>query len=115
MRTDSTTGAATARPPRTEFHTPAQSLLSRLLQADPLGAQRSPLARPVAATGAPAQTTFKLFEHAGADRALAAQFISRRFCESFGARVEAFMPRLFGMYDPDGKLRGALGLRSARH
>jgi Thermostable hemolysin len=113
MRTDPTTAATDAVPPRAEFHGPAQSLISRLSQADLPGAQRSRLGKPVAATGAPAE--FKLFEHAGADRGLAEQFISRRFHESFGARVEAFMPRLFGMYDRDGKLCGALGLRSARH
>jgi hypothetical protein len=111
MRTDSTTAATIGGPAHADFRSPAQSSLSRLLQAHLPQAG----AKPAAATGSPADAGFELFEHVGADRALAEQFISRRFCESFGARVEAFMPRLFGMYDRDGRLRGALGLRSARH
>jgi hypothetical protein len=73
------------------------------------------LAKPAAPAASHADAGFELFEHVGADRARAEQFISRRFCESFGARVVAFMPRLFGLYDRGGSLRGALGLRSARH
>ncbi len=109
MPTDPLSVATTARPARAESRPPTRPLLSRLLHAE-----RLPTGRP-AATGCSAATTFELFEHLGADRALAEQFISRRFDESFNARVEAFMPRLFGMYDAEGNLRGALGLRSARH
>jgi hypothetical protein len=108
MRTDSTSGLAIARPERAGFRS-----LSGRLQAN-LPREGVP-AHGKPATGSSADTGFELFEHVGADRALAEQFISQRFCESFGARVEAFMPRLYGMYDRDGKLRGALGLRSARH
>jgi hypothetical protein len=56
---------------------------------------------------------FELFEHVHADRALAEQFIGQRFAESFGSRVEAFMPRLFTLRNQDGEICGALGLRSA--
>jgi hypothetical protein len=64
-----------------------------------------------------AQTTvtpvFELFEHVGNDRAEAEAFISQRFAESFGSRVEAFMPRLFSLRNRDGDICGAFGLRSA--
>ncbi|MGH8121972.1 MAG: thermostable hemolysin, partial [Rudaea sp.] len=58
---------------------------------------------------------FELFEHTGSDRAIAEEFISRRFAQSFGARVEAFMPRLFTVRNQDGFICGAFGLRSATH
>jgi hypothetical protein len=53
-----------------------------------------------------------LVEHKGIDRGFAEAFIADRFQQSFGARIEAFMPRLFGMRDHDGRLCGAFGLRS---
>ena len=56
---------------------------------------------------------FELREHVGADRAAAETFISQCFAESFGSRVEAFMPRLFSMRNRDGDICGAFGLRSA--
>lgn len=56
---------------------------------------------------------FELIEHLGADRASVEIFISQRFAESFGCRVEAFMPRLFSVRDRDGTICGAFGLRSA--
>jgi len=56
---------------------------------------------------------FELFEHITTDRAVAERFISQRFAESFGSRVEAFMPRLFTLRNQDGDICGALGLRSA--
>ncbi len=56
---------------------------------------------------------FELFEHIKADRAVAERFIGQRFAESFGSRLEAFMPRLFTLRNRDGKVCGALGLRSA--
>jgi hypothetical protein len=62
------------------------------------------------ATGSPA---FELFEHVGADRTTAETFISQCFADSFGSRVEAFMPRLFSMRSRDGIVCGAFGLRSA--
>lgn len=55
-----------------------------------------------------------LREHVGADRSALEAFIRDRFAESFGARVEAFMPRLFGLHDANDALCGALGLRSAQ-
>ncbi|MBS1190398.1 MAG: Thermostable hemolysin [Rhodocyclaceae bacterium] len=56
---------------------------------------------------------YELLEHASADRARVENFISQRFHESFGSRVEAFMPRLFSLRDPQGNICGAFGLRSA--
>lgn len=58
-------------------------------------------------------TGFKLIEHAGSDRVLAEQFISQRFAESFGSRIESFMPRLFSLRNDQGDICGAFGLRSA--
>ena len=57
--------------------------------------------------------SFELIEHAGADRVQAEQFISQRFAESFGSRVESFMPRLFSLRNVHGEICGAFGLRSA--
>ena len=54
-----------------------------------------------------------MFEHVGADRVIAERFISKRFAENFGSRVEVFMPRLFSLRNRDGDLCGAFGLRSA--
>jgi hypothetical protein len=56
---------------------------------------------------------FELIEHAGPDRVQAEQFISQRFAESFGSRVESFMPRLFSLRNEHGEICGAFGLRSA--
>ncbi|MBL8414718.1 MAG: thermostable hemolysin [Propionivibrio sp.] len=56
---------------------------------------------------------FELFEHVGAGRADVEKFISQRFAESFGSRVEAFMPRLFSLRNREGDICGAFGLRSA--
>jgi len=60
-----------------------------------------------------AAPVFELIEHNGPDRVLAEQFISQRFAESFGSRVESFMPRLFSLHNQDGDICGAFGLRSA--
>jgi hypothetical protein len=59
--------------------------------------------------------SLELREHSGADRAEAEQFISERFASCFGARVDAFMPRLFSLRDERGQVCGAFGLRSAMH
>jgi len=56
---------------------------------------------------------FELVEHLGANRAVVETFISQRFAETFGSRVESFMPRLFSMRNRDGDICGAFGLRSA--
>jgi hypothetical protein len=61
-------------------------------------------------TGSP---VFELIEHVGADRAAVEAFISQRFAERFGSRIEAFMPRLFSVRNQDGDICGAFGLRSA--
>lgn len=55
---------------------------------------------------------FHLVEHLGSDRARVEHFIRRRFAESFSARVEAFMPRLFSVQNAAGEICGAFGLRS---
>ncbi len=56
---------------------------------------------------------FELIEHIGSDRAAVEAFISQRFADSFGSRIEAFMPRLFSVRNREGELCGAFGLRSA--
>lgn len=60
-----------------------------------------------------AQPRFELFEHVGGSRATVEAFISQCFAESFGSRIEAFMPRLFSVRDEAGEFCGAFGLRSA--
>lgn len=84
-----------------------QSLISYFLPA-----AKPALRRAVAAAPA-GDGEFQLVEHVGADRAKVEQFIRRRFAESFGARVDAFMPRLFSVQDARGEICGAFGLRSA--
>ena len=66
-----------------------------------------------AAAKASASPAFELIEHVGADRAAVEAFISQRFAESFGSRIEGFMPRLFSLRNRDGDICGAFGLRSA--
>ncbi|HEY2396003.1 MAG TPA: thermostable hemolysin [Rudaea sp.] len=63
----------------------------------------------------PAIATGELREATGANRVVVERFIAHYFAERFGARIEAFMPRLFGMYGQDGEIRGAVGLRSSHH
>jgi len=55
----------------------------------------------------------KLHEHTGAERAEVERFIRFRFASSFGALVDAFMPRLFSLRSETGELCGAFGLRNA--
>ena len=57
---------------------------------------------------------YMLIEHGCGDRLAAEKFIARCFAESFGARVDAFMPRLFTVRRSDGSICGAFGLRSAQ-
>lgn len=62
--------------------------------------------------------TFELREAYGAERARTEQFIAGRYKRDFGARIEAFMPRLFSLRAAapgghDAPIEGALGLRSA--
>jgi len=57
---------------------------------------------------------YALIEHDCATRVVAEKFISRCFARSFGARVAAFMPRLFSVQRSDGTVCGAFGLRSAQ-
>ena len=66
-----------------------------------------------AAAATSASPAYELIEHVGADRAAVERFISQRFAESFGSRIEGFMPRLFSVRNREGKICGAFGLRSA--
>jgi hypothetical protein len=66
------------------------------------------------ASGEPPLAAYELHEHTCAERAAVEEFISRRFFETFGSRVEAFMPRLFSLRDRNGRICGAFGLRSAQ-
>lgn len=97
-----------ARLPRIEIQPSTPACPSLLRPADNTPDKNGPGAD--APAGRP---FFDLFEHVGSDRAVAEAFISQRFAESFGSRIEAFMPRLFSVRNPDGDLCGAFGLRSA--
>lgn len=57
---------------------------------------------------------YVLIEHAFETRRTAEEFIARRFAETFGAQIEAFMPRLFTLELPGGRICGAFGIRSTR-
>jgi len=61
-----------------------------------------------------ASARYSLHEHRGRQRRMAERFIGDCFLDTFGSRVEAFMPRLFTVQQPDGTLCGAFGLRSGR-
>ncbi len=63
-------------------------------------------------TKAVCSPVFELIEHVGDDRAAVETFISQRFAECFGSRIEAFMPRLFSLRNREGDICGAFGLRS---
>ena len=58
---------------------------------------------------------YALVEHGSRTRPEAEKFIANRFAESFGARIDAFMPRLFTLRSPNGDICGAFGLRSTPH
>jgi len=93
------------------------ALLVAPTATDPNPPTGIPRARPIGDVRPVAALTpaFQLVEHTGPSRVLAEKFIHKRFADAFGARIEAFMPRLFCMYNADVELCGALGLRSARH
>lgn len=62
--------------------------------------------------------TFELRESHDSERTRAEQFIAERYKRDFGARIEAFMPRLFSLCASghghfNAPVEGALGLRSA--
>ena len=61
-----------------------------------------------------ASPRYSLIEHDCATRAVAEKFIGRNFARSFGAHVDAFMPRLFTLQRHDGTVCGAFGLRSTQ-
>ncbi len=63
----------------------------------------------------PASAAGELREATGENRVVVEKFIAHYFGKRFGAHIKAFMPRLFGMYGQDGKICGAVGLRSSRH
>jgi hypothetical protein len=59
----------------------------------------------------------ELREAQGSERAQTEHFIAERYRRNFGARIEAFMPRLFALRatgDEGQCIEGALGLRSAQ-
>ena len=55
----------------------------------------------------------RLHEHTGSERAEAETFIGSKFANYFGARIDAFMPRLFSLKNEAGEMCGAFGLRYA--
>ncbi len=56
---------------------------------------------------------YSLVEQTGSGRVVVERFISQCFFESFGSRVETFMPRLFSLHSANGEIQGAFGLRPA--
>ncbi len=94
-------------PPLSAFQASPDCLLRAFARrgGDELAANRRP---------ALAEPLFRLVEHTGSNRAEVERFISERFFESFGSRVQAFMPRLFSLRGPAGVIHGAFGLRSAQ-
>jgi hypothetical protein len=95
--------------PPIDFRASLQALHMLLLQ----GGKASTRVAPAAAEPS-APPIFELFEHVGADRSSVEAFISQRFAESYGCRIEAFMPRLFSVRSRNGDICGAFGLRSAQ-
>ena len=83
------------------------------LQAQPHPVESAPPPCIPVAGEAVRRPPYELVEHVGSSRAAAETFISQRFAESYGSRIEAFMPRLFSVRNPAGELCGAFGLRSA--
>ena len=55
---------------------------------------------------------YTLFEAAAHERAPLEHFIRENYARNFGARIDAFMPHLFGLRDSAGTLCGAFGLRT---
>ena len=98
----------TALLPAFEFRASLQALQTLLLPASKAQSRAIPVA--AHATGKP---DFELVEHVGGERSSVETFISERFAECFGSRIEAFMPRLFSVRNRAGELCGAFGLRSA--
>ncbi|MBS1161942.1 MAG: Thermostable hemolysin [Proteobacteria bacterium] len=95
-------------PPPLELRSSFNSLFSFLFPRE-----KSSPATNRSQAGANAVSAFELIEQVGPGRAVAEQFISQRFAESFGSRVDSFMPRLFTLRDQHGVICGAFGLRSA--
>jgi hypothetical protein len=96
------------RLPRIEVRTSILALHAFLFHGGKASTGEVPAA--IKTIGSP---VFELIEHVGDDRGDAETFISQRFAESFGSRVEAFMPRLFSLRNQEGVICGAFGLRSA--
>ncbi len=59
-------------------------------------------------------SNFKLCEAFGSARLEAETFIRDRYAQSFAARIDTFMPRLFCLRGEDDSLLGAFGLRAAQ-
>lgn len=57
----------------------------------------------------------RLVEHLGSDRRDAELYIGQRYARNFGARIQAFMPRLFTVRDGNNRICSAFGLRAAHH
>ena len=94
--------------PAVEFSPPGQTLPAFFFTESnlPVKPARGRLSTAIA-------QSFRLVEHAAGDRSEIEHFISQRFADCFGSKVEAFMPRLFSLRNQDGAICGAFGLRSA--
>jgi len=91
------------------------TLLPSLLSLDHSPAITPASADPFAGLRPRSRAAWRLVEHLGGERRSAEEFITRRYRDSLGADIEAFMPRLFTLRDSGGAICGALGLRSAHH
>ena len=73
----------------------------------------NPKSMPITAQSATLAPSLRLHEHTGIERAEAETFIGSKFAIYFGARIDAFMPRLFSLKSNAGEMCGAFGLRYA--
>ncbi len=55
--------------------------------------------------------SFVLVEEGASGMRSIQDYIASCFAQKYGARVPGFMPRLFGLRDAEGEVRGAVGLR----
>lgn len=80
----------------------------------PAGERSRAAGRALFFEGIPAPILCRLCEERqGAQRRTAEQFIHRKFAETFGADVQAFLPRLFSLRLHDGDRLAAFGIQPA--
>ena len=73
----------------------------------PASTQQAPTSK------APSPDLPELIEAGHPQRAPVEAFIARRFLEVHGARITEFMPQLLALFDDQGEVRAAVGMRDA--